>query len=136
MIAHSTFTLGNAERDLGDHLAAATRYAEALALQRELDDRFSLTFIVEDVGVLVARAGSAEQAFELLGGAEAIRAQIGSPRPPTLDVELAEHLAEARRTLGDEAAAAAVARGRRWSFDEAVDAALRASAEVAGDSLT
>jgi tetratricopeptide (TPR) repeat protein len=130
MIAHSTFTLGNAMRDLGDHAAAATRYAEALELQRELDDRFSLTFIVEDVGVLLAWAGEAEQGFELLGGAEAVREQIGSPRPPTLDAELAGHFAAARQALGDEAADAAVTRGKAWSFEEAIEAALGASSRI------
>jgi tetratricopeptide (TPR) repeat protein len=130
MIAHSTFTLGNAMRDFGDHATAAARYAEALELQRELDDRFSLTFIVEDVGVLLAWAGEAEQGFELLGGAEAVREQIGSPRPPTLDAELAGHFAAARQALGDEAADAAVARGRAWSFEEAIDAALGGSSRI------
>ncbi len=134
MIAHSTFTLGNAERDLGKHGAAAARYAEALQLQRDLDDRFSLTFILEDVGVLLARAGEEIRGFELLGGAEAVRALIGSPRPPTLDVELAGHFAAARETIGSEAADDAVARGRGWSFEEAVDAALSAAARVASDS--
>jgi adenylate cyclase len=134
MIAHATFTLGNAERDLGDHWSAATRYAEALQLQRELDDRFSLTFIVEDVGVLLARAGEEERGFELLGGAEAVRAQIGSPRPPTLEVELAGYFEAARATIGSELADAAIARGRGWTFDEAIDAALRAAADVAGGS--
>jgi class 3 adenylate cyclase/tetratricopeptide (TPR) repeat protein len=130
MIAHSTFTLGNAMRDLGDHATAAERYAEALALQRELDDRFSLTFILEDVGVLLAWAGEAEQGFELLGGAEAVRQQIGSPRPPTLDVELAGHFAKARQAVGEEAAEAAIARGKAWSFEEAIEAALLASSRV------
>jgi len=90
-----------------------------------------LTFIVEDVGVLLARAGEEEQGFELLGGAEAIRAEIGSPRPPTLEVELEGHLASARATIGDEVADAAVARGRAWSFEDAIDAALRGAARVA-----
>jgi class 3 adenylate cyclase/tetratricopeptide (TPR) repeat protein len=136
MVAHSTFTLGNAERDLGDHRAAAARYAEALELQRELDDRFSLTFILEDVGVLLAAAGEEEEGFELLGGAEAVRGQIGSPRPPTLDLELAAHFATARQTLGDDVADAAVARGRGWTFDEAVDAAIGASARVAVERVS
>jgi len=131
MVAHSTFTLGNAERDLGDLAAAAARYGDALQLQRELDDRFSLTFIVEDVGVLLARAGEEQQGFELLGGAEAIRAQIGSPRPPTLEVELEGHFAAARAAIGDEAADEAVARGRARTFEEAIDAALRGAGRVA-----
>ena len=136
MVAHSTFTLGNAERDLGDLAAAAARYGDALQLQRELDDRFSLTFIVEDVGVLLARAGEEEQGFELLGGAEAIRTEIGSPRPPTLEVELEGHLAAARATIGDAVADAAVARGRAWSFEDAVDAALRGGGARGGGRAT
>jgi tetratricopeptide (TPR) repeat protein len=132
MIAHSTFTLGNAERDLGDHAAAAARYVQALELQHELDDRFSLTFILEDVGVLLARAGEPERGFELLGGAEAVRDQIGSPRPPTLDVELNGHFAAARETIGETLATDAIARGRAWSFEETIDAALAASSRVAG----
>jgi tetratricopeptide (TPR) repeat protein len=134
MVAHATFTLGNAERDAGDWGAAAVRYGEALRLQRDLDDRFSLTFIVEDVGVLLARTGDEVAGFELLGGAEAIRALIGSPRPPTLEVELVGHFAAARATLGDTAADAAIARGRAWTFDEAIEAALAAAARVAGTS--
>ena len=132
MIAHATFTLGNAERDLGDHTAAAARYGEALRLQRDLDDRFSLTFIVEDVGVLLARAGEPEQGFELLGGAESIRELIGSPRPSTLETELAGHFASPRHTLGDAAADAAVARGRAWSFEHALDTALAGAARIVG----
>ena len=90
MVAHSTFTLGNADRDIGDLPAAARRYADALQLQRDLDDRFSLTFILEDVGVLLARAGDHTAGFELLGGAEAVRTEIGSPRPRTLHVVLVD----------------------------------------------
>ncbi|HEY7130939.1 MAG TPA: AAA family ATPase [Candidatus Limnocylindrales bacterium] len=134
MVAHSTFTLGNAARDLGDHAAAAARYADALQLQRELDDRFSLTFILEDVGVLLARAGQEERGFEVLGGAEAVRRQINSPRPPTLDAELAGHFAAARETLGEKRAEAAVARGRAWTFEEAVGAGLSASEQLAGSA--
>jgi class 3 adenylate cyclase/tetratricopeptide (TPR) repeat protein len=132
LIAHATFTLGNAERDAGDLRAAAGRYVSALELQRELDDRFSLTFIVEDVGVLLARAGDAVGGFELLGGAEAIRTLIGSPRPGTLEAELAGHFADARSSIGEDAADAAVERGRSWTFDEVLDRAIAAAGSVAG----
>jgi tetratricopeptide (TPR) repeat protein len=131
MLAHATFTLGNAERDAGDLRAAAVRYGEVLRLHHELDDRFSLTFVVEDVGVLLARAGAEEAGFELLGGAEAIRTLIGSPRPPSLEVEIAGHFEAARARIGGDAADAAVARGRAWTFDEAIDAALRGATLVA-----
>ena len=134
MLAHATFTLGNAERDAGRWPEAAERLGEALRLRRDLDDRFSLTFNVEDVGVLLARVGDDVACFELLGAAEAIRELIGSPRPPTLEVELAGHFADARARIGDAAADAAVARGRAWSFEEALDAAVDAAARVARTS--
>jgi predicted ATPase len=132
MIAHSTFTLGNVFRDLGEHAAAARQYVDAIHRQRDLDDRFSLTFILEDAGVLLARTGDPAAGLELLGGAEAIRNQIGSPRPPSLEAELAESYRPARETLGLEASDAAVARGRAWSYEQAVQAAIAACSIVAG----
>jgi class 3 adenylate cyclase/tetratricopeptide (TPR) repeat protein len=131
MLAHATFTLGNAERDAGRWADAAARLGDALQLRRDLDDRFSITFNVEDIGVLLARLRDDVAAFELFGGADAIRDQIGSPRPPTLEVELAGHFADARARIGDRQADAAVARGRAWSFDEAVDRAIAAAQRVA-----
>ncbi len=131
MVAHATFTLGNAARDLGDHRSAAARYADALQLQRELDDRFSISFIIEDVAVLLAKVGELERGFELLGGADAVRRQINSPRPPTIDVELAPTFSPAREAIGDDAADAALDRGRRRSFEAAVDAAFEAASAVA-----
>jgi len=39
-----------------------------------------------------------------------------------------------RFELGDETADAAIERGRQWSFDEAVDAAIAASDRIAGEA--
>ena len=130
MVAHSQFTLGNAYRALGRHGDAAAQYAEALKRQRDLDDRFSMTFILEDVGVLLARAGEYEAGFELIGAAEALRESIGSPRPPTLEEELAGHVAGARAALGPDGATAALERGRGYDLHQAVDAALSACSTV------
>ena len=64
--------------------------------------------------------------FELVGAAEGLRAKVGAPRPPALETELANHLAGARASLGEEQADAAVARGQAWSLDEALTATFAA----------
>ena len=67
------------------------------------------TFIIEDVAVLLAQVGEVERAFELLGGADAVRHQINSPRPPTIEAELASAFTTAaRESLGDGVADAAI----------------------------
>ena len=136
MVAHSEFTLGNTYRALGRHEEAAAHYAAALRRQRDLDDRFSMAFILEDVGVLLARARTDAKGFELIGAAEALRGTIGSPRPPTLEEELAGHLADARAALGNDAAEAAIERGRGLELEQAVEAALAACSDLSAAATT
>jgi class 3 adenylate cyclase len=124
MVAIAHNNLGNANRGLGDLDAARADYAASLRAYRAYDDRWALGFLLEDVAVLLGRAGSSETAFELLGAAEALRAETGTPRGPSLEAELAEELRDARAAIGDEAAAQAVERGRRMGLDAALDLAL------------
>lgn len=130
--------LANAYRGLGDRAAAAEQYVAALTADRELDFRWALSFLLEDIGVFVAQLSGGPAGFEFLGAAETLRAEIGSPRPAALEGELAGHLTGAREALGEEQAEAAIARGRGWTTDEAIDAALTllaqltATAEVQG----
>ena len=133
MVALAQNNLGNALRGLGDLGGAAERYDAALRADRELDDRWAISFLLEDIGVLAARAGRAVDAFEIVGAAETLRAEIGSPRGPALEAELGEHLAAARAVLGDPAADAAVARGRQLDTAAAINAALEISRPEARD---
>jgi hypothetical protein len=69
--------------------------------------------------------GAPERAFELVGAADALREEIGTPRAPGLDEELERHLAPARSTLGDEAAAEARGRGQALTLPDVLALALR-----------
>ena len=74
--------------------------------------------------MLAALTGDPSRALELIGAAESLRDEIGSPRAPSLQAELDEQLAPARAQLGEDGAVAALARGRARAFDDAVVLAL------------
>jgi tetratricopeptide (TPR) repeat protein len=123
MLAISQNNLGNATRDLGDEVAARENYAASLRTYRDLDDRWAISFILEDIGILASNLGRPADGLALFGATETIRSAIGSPRGAALDAELAERFAPARASVGDEAADAAVERGRSMEFEVAVDLA-------------
>jgi class 3 adenylate cyclase/tetratricopeptide (TPR) repeat protein len=112
MVAIGHNNLGNATRGLGDLDAARAHYGAALEAYRNYDDRWAMAFLLEDMGILAAMTGDPVAAHEAIGAAERMRDEIESPRAPALEEELATALAKARSALGDEAAEAALARGR------------------------
>jgi len=132
MVAISHNNLGNALRNLGDSDRARGHYARALRAFRDWDDRWALGFLLEDVSILLALEGSAEDAFALLGAADTLRAEIGSPRGDTLEAEIERRLAQAKDALGAEAAASARRRGAAGTLGEVLDAA-EASLAPTGD---
>jgi class 3 adenylate cyclase/tetratricopeptide (TPR) repeat protein len=123
MVAICHNNLGNATRGLGDYPAARSHYGEALRTYRDYDDRWALAFLIEDVGVLAARTGVPERALTLLGAADALREEIGAPRPPALDAELAQALAASCDALGERAESLRE-KGREVGLDEATATAL------------
>ena len=124
MVAIGHNNLGTATRGIGDFGAARQHYAASLRAYRDYDDRWALAFLLEDVAVLAARLDRAERAFELLGAAETLRQEIGSPRGEALDEELERHVAATRESLGPAAAEAAVARGRGIGLKAAIELGL------------
>ena len=126
MVAISDNNLGNATRGLGDFHAAQRHYAESLRAYREYDDKWALAFLVEDIGQLAASCGETERAFELVGAADALREEIGTPRAPGLEEELERHLAPAKVLLGEPAAAEARTRGRSLALPDVYELAFRA----------
>ena len=60
----------------------AHHYAESLRAYREYDDKWALAFLVEDIGQLAAMSGQPERAFELVGAADTLREEIGTPALP------------------------------------------------------
>ncbi len=117
MVAIGHNNLGNATRGLGDLAVAREHYGAALAAYLDFDDRWAMAFLLEDMGILAARSGDPQAAHEAIGVAERMRGEIESPRAPALEEELAAFLADARAAIGDEAAEAAVARGRAMDLE-------------------
>lgn len=124
MVAIGHNNLGTAMRGLGDHDAAREHYAVSLRAYRDYDDRWALAFLFEDVAILAAFTGQSDRALALLGAAETLRAQIGSPRGKSLEDELAAQLAEARGAPADAATNAAVMAGRALDLAAAIELAL------------
>lgn len=126
MVGISDNNLGNATRGLADYDAARHHYAASLRAYRAYDDKWALAFLVEDIGQLAALCGEGARAFELVGAADALRAEIGTPRAPGLEEELERQLAPARRALGRVAAEEARARGAGLTVAETFERALAA----------
>jgi tetratricopeptide (TPR) repeat protein len=124
MVAISHNNLGNANRGLGNLAEARSQYAESLRAYRDYDDKWATAFLLEDVASLAALAGDFEPALELVGAADTMREEIGSPRGPALEAELDRRLQRAREALGNEAADAVRSRGAGLGLPEALDAAL------------
>ena len=91
---------------------------------RDYDDRWSLAFLLEDIGMLAAACGDAPSALELVGTADAIRERIGAPRSPSLEQEMERQLAPAGEGMSEEDRAAHRGRGRSLDLAVAVDRAF------------
>ncbi len=123
MVAISHNNLGNAYRGLGDLEAASRGYSESLQAYRAYGDKWAIAFLLEDIAALAALADEHEQALALVGAADRMREEIGSPRGPALEAELDRRLQAAHEALGDAAARAIRAGGAGLGLEEALDAA-------------
>ena len=130
MVAIGHNNLGNSTRGTRDHAAARGHYAAGLVTYRDFDDRWAMAFLLEDIGILAAQTGDAVRAHEAIGAAEALRAAITSPRAPSLEESLTSALAQARGSIGDGAADAAVAQGRAMDLEQAVRLGLAICGET------
>jgi predicted ATPase/class 3 adenylate cyclase len=124
MVAISHNNLGNAYRGLGDFEAARRDYSESLQAYRAYGDKWAIAFLLEDIGALAALAGEHEHALELVGAADRMREEIGSPRGPALEAELDRRLQAAHEALGDEVAARIRTRGAGLGLEDALVVAL------------
>ncbi len=122
VICHNN--LGNACRGLSDYAAARDHYFESLLAHRERDDKWALAFLLEDVGRLAALTGEPERALELLGAADAVREQIGSPRSAGLEHAILSDVEPAIAGLPADQRRAARARGGGFDPGQAIEVAL------------
>jgi predicted ATPase/Tfp pilus assembly protein PilF len=119
-IANSLNNLGNVAYEQGDCETARTLYEESLGIQRELGDRQGIACSLEGFAYLAMAEGQRERAVRLWGGAQALREAIGSPPPPNKREESERRLAAVREALGEEAFAAAWARGGSMTLEQAI----------------
>jgi tetratricopeptide (TPR) repeat protein len=97
---------------------------ESLELARELDERPGIVECLETLAGVAARRGDAATGALLLGAAEATRDAAGAVRQPDEMPWILEATGTLRGALGEPAFAAAVARGRDLTTEDAVARAL------------
>jgi class 3 adenylate cyclase/tetratricopeptide (TPR) repeat protein len=129
MMANCHNNLGNATRGLGDYAAARAHYAESLRVYRDYDDRYALTFLLEDIGMLAALAGDSVSALELVGAADGLREALGAPRAGPHEAEIDAQLGASMAGMSEEERAACRERGRALDLAAAVERALVVCAE-------
>jgi non-specific serine/threonine protein kinase len=123
-LAICLWTLGNVAFARGEGEQAITLYRESLRLHRTLGDTGGIAECLEALACVAAAAKQATPAARLLGAAEALREAIRMPVSLS-DRPAYDHCRVAiQDLLPQEAFAAAWARGRKASLEEAFNEAL------------
>jgi len=104
----------------GDDIAAAAWYRHALAIWRDLQDTHNLAMALEGLAWAVGAQGRAEEAARLLGAAEPLRELVGTALLPHWRADHDRARAAAQAALGKRAFAAALARGRAMTVEQAI----------------
>jgi predicted ATPase/DNA-binding NarL/FixJ family response regulator len=115
--------LGVAAFQQGDHGRAAVLIQESLALLRKLGEKWYISRNLECLAAVASAQGDHERAARLFGAGEALREALGTSAPYYL-VDYDRSVAAARAALGEESFAAAWARGREMTHEQAVAYAL------------
>jgi non-specific serine/threonine protein kinase len=123
-VGNQLANLANVARDLGDYERAGQLHRESLEVRRDLKDQPGFAECFEGLAVVAACLGQPERAALLFGAAEQLREAIHRP------VDLADRTAHertvplVREALGEDAFAAAWARGRALPLEKAIARAL------------
>src|SRR5579859_7800613 len=118
--AYCQVTLGNVALQEGRYAEAAARFSEGLKFASDFGDRVLLAHFLEGLSGVASALGQHRRAVRLGGAAGALREAAGAPLHPAW-LRIAEGwLAISRAALGDEAASAAWAAGRRLPLEQAL----------------
>ena len=120
--------LGELALARADLPAAAAAYGESIELAQALGDSTFLGAGVAAIGAIAAARDEAEQAALLLGAAEAMYQVSGAWSFIAVRGQHRQAIEAARAALGEDAFAAAWARGQRLSREQATVEALRTAA--------
>jgi len=124
-IANALNNLGNVMRTLHEFSTAQALYKESLSISLDLDDKWAVAYALEDAGQMYALSDQAELAFRLVGAADAIRDEIGSPRSSAEQAKLNEMLQRAAAALDEASRKDAVASGRSTPLPQMIDFILK-----------
>jgi hypothetical protein len=116
----------------GDFASARLCLLESLTLRQDLEQRFAMPQILEDLAGIAAAQDRHVRALTLAGAASAFRDKLGSPRTSGELERIEEWSHTSRLVLGDKASKAQTA-GTAMTPDEAVAYAL-ADDEAADNS--
>jgi DNA-binding CsgD family transcriptional regulator len=109
----------------GQYTEALSQTQEGLRLLRQRDEVYGLyyAFFLPSLGGVVAAQGQTGLAANLWGAAEAICLAKGVAIPPVFQHLVAPWQEKARTQLGEPAFQAALAKGRKWSLNQALEVA-------------
>jgi non-specific serine/threonine protein kinase len=123
-VTQALASLGVVVEDLGDDARARSLYREAMAYMARVEDRGNTAALLVSFASLAVKAGHPDRALRLIGGADRLCEEIGSPFGLVSSRQHSRTLALARRLLAPEVADAEVAAGRHMTLQEAVAYAL------------
>jgi hypothetical protein len=126
-VSLALWLLANLAFDQGRPGEAAALRREALALCRELDDRYFVAPQLEDFGEAAAAEGDGERALRLAGAAAALRAAAGTPPTAPEQARLDRWLAPVAAAVSDAVRARSWAEGQTMTREDAVAYALAAA---------
>ncbi len=120
-IAHHSSALGRIAFAEGDWTRARACFTTALIVHRTMNDRLGPTMTFEWLAGVVANEGDPTRAAVLLGAAAASRERIGARLPPPDKARQSQLIETVRRALTPRPFEEAWEKGRRFSFEEALD---------------
>lgn len=124
MVASEASNLSMVERQLGNLAAAEGLAREALQICERTGDQFTRPFAFSGLAAIATERREFDRAATLLGAAEAIMEAQHMAWPPDERPHYERLLTELPGAIGSDAFAAARARGRSMTADEAVRFAL------------
>ncbi len=128
--AIALLNLGSATSGLGSHEEARGLYEQSLILFRQLGDQQATPYVLDGLADAANAQGQSERAARLLGAAEAVRQQIGTPLSAHAREKVNQAADAIRRDMGADAFAAAWDAGRAMTLDAAVKYALSNEEQV------
>jgi predicted ATPase/Tfp pilus assembly protein PilF len=129
-IALALNNLGEVAYEQGNYGRAVALYAESLTLCRAIGNKYVAASCLEGLAAVACAQGQPERGARLVGVAAALRAALSMPLAPNERAAQERTVAAARAALGEDAFAAAWAKGQTLPLEQAIAYALGEDAPV------